>query len=373
MTVTRALDANGGTRKLVPPYGLLGTTEATLQTTVSDAAPMVEQFRTLLGPTAAFGPHQLPAWPSILRDGLGHRPYWLTARQGSELAGCLPLAFVSSRLFGRFLVSLPYLNSAGVVAEDATVAKSLVDRAVQLADELDVRYLELRHEERIDHPALTAELTSKVHMRLVLPNSADALWRQLKAKVRNQVRKGQEPGFKVVWGGLERLDDFYAVFCRNMRDLGTPVYSRRLFEAILRQLGDRAELCVVYDGPRPIAAALLVHGDRGTEVPSASSLRQYNSANANMLMYWHLLVRAIERGQQVFDFGRSTIDSGTFRFKRQWGAEPSPAIWQYYVRRGDVGDMRPDNARYARRVRVWQRLPVWLTRVIGPPIVRGIP
>ncbi len=345
------------------------------QITVSDGAPTIEQIRPLLAPTgAAVCPHHLPAWPAILRDGLGHWPYWLMAHQGGQLAGCLPLALVSSRLFGRFLVSLPYLNSAGVLADDATVATSLVDRAVQLADELDVRYLELRHEVRIEHPALTSELTSKVHMRLPLPDSADALWHQLKAKVRNQVRKGQEPGFRVAWGGVDRLDDFYAVFSRNMRDLGTPVYGRRLFQAILQQLSERAELCVVSDGPRPIAAALLVHGDRSTEVPSASSLREYNSANANMLMYWQLLVGTIERGQQVFDFGRSTIDSGTFRFKRQWGAEPSPAVWQYYVRRGGGGgDMRPDNARYARRVRVWQRLPVWLTRLIGPPIVRGIP
>lgn len=340
---------------------------------VSDSAPTVDEVRALLATTATLGPHHLPAWPVILHEGLGHRPYWLAAHHGDQFVGCLPLACVSSRLFGRFLVSLPYLNSAGVLADDAAVAASLVDRAVQLADELDVRYLELRHEERITHPALTSELTSKVHMRLALPDSADALWRQLKAKVRNQVRKGQEPGFRVAWGGLDRLDDFYAVFSRNMRDLGTPVYSRRLFQAILQQLADRAELCVVSDGPRPIAAALLVHGDRSTEVPSASSLREYNSANANMLMYWQLLVRAIERGQRVFDFGRSTIDSGTYRFKRQWGAEPSPAVWQYYVRRGAVGDMRPDNARYARRVRVWQRLPVWLTRIIGPPIVRGIP
>jgi hypothetical protein len=102
-------------------------------------------------------------------------------------------------------------------------------------------------------------------------------------------------------------------------------------------------------------------------------LREYNSANANMLMYWHLLERAIERGQRTFDFGRSTLDGNTYRFKKQWGAEPHPAVWQYYVRRGAVGDMRPDNSRYQRMIRTWQRLPVWATRWLGPPIVRGIP
>lgn len=342
---------------------------------VSERAPADHEFHSFLRSLGndTVAPNQLPAWPAILRDGLGHRPYWLTAREHGRTVGWLPLCFVSSRLFGRFLVSLPYLNSAGVVAKDALVAASLIDRAVQLADELDVRYLELRHERRVEHPALGSEITSKVHMRLALPESVDALWDQLKAKVRNQVRKGREPGFDVTWGGAERLDDFYAIFSRNMRDLGTPVYSRRLFAAIIRHGAGAAEFCIVSQRAKPIAAALLVHGSGITEVPSASSLREYNSANANMLMYWHLLERSIQRRQRTFDFGRSTVDGNTFRFKKQWGAEPYPAIWQYYVRRGAVGEMRPDNGRYQRMIRVWQRLPVWVTRWIGPPIVRGIP
>jgi FemAB-related protein (PEP-CTERM system-associated) len=318
-------------------------------------------------------PSQLPKWPTILAEGLGHQNYILCAKDDSRLIGYLPLTLVSSRIFGRFLVGLPYLNSGGVVAENPAVANSLVDRAVRLADELDVRYLELRHEKRIEHEALTHENTSKVHMRLALPDSADQLWSQLKAKVRNQVRKGREYKLTVHWGGQECLSDFYDVFSRNMRDLGTPVYGRRLFRAVIQHLPEQAEFCVVRDNARAIAAALLVHGQGVTEVPSASSLRQHNSTNANMLMYWHLLERAIERGQHTFDFGRSTLDSNTFRFKKQWGAEPHPAIWQYYLRRGTVGEMRPDSPRYRRFIRVWQRLPVALTRLIGPAIVRGIP
>jgi FemAB-related protein (PEP-CTERM system-associated) len=172
---------------------------------------------------------------------------------------------------------------------------------------------------------------------------------------------------------VELLNEFYAVFSQNMRDLGTPVFSRRLFQSILRQFPEDAELCVVRLDRRPVAAALLVHGECVTEVPSASSLRAYNSLNANMLMYWHLLQRAIQRGQAQFDFGRSTVDGNTFRFKKQWGAKSEPAVWQYYVRKGDVGDMRLENGKYDRMVRIWQRLPVGLTRLVGPWVVRGIP
>jgi FemAB-related protein (PEP-CTERM system-associated) len=318
-------------------------------------------------------PSRLPGWLLVFQEGLRHEPYCLEAVSDERTVGLLPLAFVRSRLFGRFLVSLPYLNTGGVLATKDSVRVALVDRAVQLADALDVRYLELRHEERLAHPALRHELTSKAHLRLVLPASTDELWGSLGPKVRNQVRKGEKGGLTVHWGATDLLGQFYRVFAENMRDLGTPVFSQRLFRSILRQFPGQAELCVTRLEGRPVAAALLVHGAGLTEVPSASSLRRFNSTNANMLMYWHLLRRAIERGQAIFDFGRSTVDSNTFRFKRQWGAEPYPAVWQYYVRSGTIGDMRPDNRRYQLMIRLWQHLPVALTRLIGPPIVRGIP
>src|SRR5690606_17540830 len=160
--------------------------------------------------------------------------------------------------------------------------------------------------------------------------------------------------------------EFYAVFSRNMRDLGTPVFGRSLFNVILDTLPSGAEFCVVRDGELPIAAALLIHGDGVTQVPSASSLRDYNSTNANDLMYWRLLARAVERGQGVFDFGRSTIDSPTYVFKKKWGAQPHPAVWQYYVRKGEVGQMRPENGKFQAAIRLWQKLPLTVANWLGP-------
>jgi FemAB-related protein (PEP-CTERM system-associated) len=236
-----------------------------------------------------------------------------------------------------------------------------------------VKYLELRHERQISSTAFTDNVNGKVHMRLPLPSSPGKLWDALDGKVRNQVRKAQKNALTVVWGNEELLSEFYDVFSHNMRDLGTPVYGRSLFQSILRHLGESAELCIVRAEKKPIAAALLLHGRGISEVPSGSSLRAFNATNANMLMYWNLLQRSIERGQQLFDFGRSSANSSTYRFKKQWGAEPHPAEWQYHRRNGHVSDARPDNPRYQRLIRLWQRLPVWLTRCIGPSIVRGIP
>jgi FemAB-related protein (PEP-CTERM system-associated) len=265
------------------------------------------------------------------------------------------------------------LNSNGVLADHPHAARTLIDAAIRLADELKVRHLELRHEEPIEHPALNAKLVSKVHMRLNLPNSVAALHKAVGTKVRNQVRKGEKCGLTTKWGNAELVPSFYQVFTHNMRDLGTPAYGQKFIDAIIRHYPHSAEICVVYQNKLPIAAGLLLHGQGITEVPSASSLRAFNPTCANMLLYWNLLTRAIERGQQIFDFGRSTIDSNTYRFKRQWGAQPEPAIWQYYVRSGSVGELRPDNPKYQRLIRIWQRLPLPITRLIGPMIARGIP
>ncbi|MBD3673134.1 MAG: FemAB family PEP-CTERM system-associated protein [Planctomycetaceae bacterium] len=312
-------------------------------------------------------------WLEVLQNGLQQIPYLLELHEGDQCVAKLPLSFVKSLLFGRYLVGLPYLNSGGVDLSEPEEAATLIDAAKELTDQLDCRYLELRHEEAVNHSCFNAELTQKVHMRLPLPDSEESMWDQLKSKVRSQVRKGLKNEFESVWGREELLDDFYELFCLRMHQLGTPVYSRKLFESILQVFSEDAEICCVRNGGQTIASGLLIHGRTITEVPSASSLVEYNSQNANMVLYWHLLTRAIERGSSCFDFGRATRESGTHRFKKQWGAEESPTAWQYYVRRGSAGDLRPDSSKNQRRVEMWKKLPLWVTKWYGPTIVRGIP
>lgn len=315
---------------------------------------------------------QDPRWLLVFRRGMGHRVLALEAVAGEQTVGYLPLVLLKSWLFGRRLVSLPYVNTAGVVADDPAVVHTLLSEAVALADRLNVRCLELRHERLAVSPCLSEPAQQKVHMRLPLP-AEDVLWKGFDAKVRNQVRKGEKNELSVAWGGHDCLDAFYAVFARNMRDLGTPVYGQSLFRSVLDTFPDDAEFCVVRQGETPVAAALLLHGRGVTEVPSASSLREYNKTCANMLMYWHLLRRAAGRGQALFDFGRSSPDSPTFQFKKQWGAAPHAGAWQYYLRRGAASDLRPDNPKFRLMIKTWKRLPVWMTRLVGPRIARVIP
>lgn len=319
-----------------------------------------------------------PAWLDILRQALHHKTSALLDWRGKRLAGMLPLALTRSPLFGKHLVSLPYVNRAGLLTADLESGHSLIDHATKLAHEYDARYLELRHHgEAFDSKTFTHCRNEKQRMVLDLPDSPEQLWTSLKAKVRNQVRKGEQGGLKIRFGGEALASGFYSVFATNMRDLGTPVYPRKLFLAMLKHLGDRCEIALVTLESIPIAGAILVHDRVGeqaiTQVPSASCLRQFNDLSANMWMYHQLLNRAIARGAMQFDFGRSSEGSGTYRFKKQWGALPQPTPWQVVLRRGSLNDARPDDPRNRKRIEQWQKLPVWVTKAIGPTIVRGIP
>lgn len=345
-------------------------------------ASLVEELRLFLQAAPSAAIEHDPAWLAILHDALGHQPFALVSREHDQVTGYLPLAFVSTRLFGRFLVSLPYLNLAGPLASDPATASALIERAAELADDLDADYFELRlAASAIDHSRLRTSRDDKVRMLLDLPKDPQALWQSIGAKVRNQIRKAESFGPTIRFSGRELVDDFYRVFSVNMRDLGTPVYPRKLFERIVTTFVGQAEIAVVEIGGQVAAAALLLHepqpgpGARGprTQIPSASALRELNHTNVNMWMYHQLLLRTVERGAAVFDFGRSSLDSGTYRFKKQWGAQPHPTVWQYYVRRGAPDALRPDNPRYRRRIAAWQKLPVWLANTLGPRIVCGIP
>ena len=332
------------------------------------------RFAGLRRECGATSPSVRGEWLAILQQGLGHTPYCVEASQGDKVVGVLPLSFLNTRLFGKFLVGMPYLNVGGVIAQDAPVATKLLDEAVQLEDDLDVRYLELRHELRWPHPALNYESSQKVHMRLELPGTEETLWDSFKPKVRNQIRKAEQNELTVIWGGRELLREFYDVFAVNMRDLGTPVYSRRFFEEVLSNFSATASVCLVDHGDRTVAGAIALSHRDVLEVPWASSLREYRSQCPNNLLYWKIIEHGIDTRHSSLDFGRSTPNEGTYHFKEQWGAQPEPLYWEY-VMQGDreLPNLSPSNPKYRAAINLWTRLPVGLTKVIGPHIVRSIP
>ena len=316
--------------------------------------------------------YHLYAWRTVIERAFGHPTRYLAAENDGRLVGILPLVLFRSRLFGRFAVSMPFLNYGGVAADDDAVVQSLVQAAVEEARHAGARSVELRHTRRLCpdlHPK-----QHKVAMRLALGETGEAQWNALDRKVRNQVRKADKSNLTVERGGAPLVEDFYAVFARNMRDLGTPVYSRRFFDEILRAFPGRTKILCVRHGGRAVAASFVFRHRDTMEVPWASSLREFNHLSPNVRLYWEMLQLAIEEGCRTFDFGRSTPDEGTYHFKKQWGAEPVPLVWEYWTAAGThVPDLSPRNAKYAAAISLWQRLPLCLTRAIGPHIVRNIP
>ncbi len=308
-------------------------------------------------------------WRAVFEGAFGHTCVYLIARDGGRIRGVLPLVQINSVLFGRTLTSLPFLNYGGVLADDEAARASLLSAAAEEARLRRCRHLELRHVARL-FPSLPCR-QHKVTMHLRLRG---VQWSTLDKKVRNQIRKAEKSDLTVRSGGIEVLDDFYAVFARNMRDLGTPVYGRVLFERILQTFPDSTRVHVVRLGEAPVAAGLTVRSRSTLEIPWASSVRDYNALCPNHLLYWSVIQHAVNTGCEVFDFGRSTPGEGTFKFKEQWGAEPIPLHWEYVLNgSARVPDTSPDNPKYALMVNAWKRLPLPIATLIGPRIVRSIP
>ncbi len=317
------------------------------------------------------GYHAWP-WRVVFERAFRHQTEYLIARAGSGVVGVLPLVIVRSRLFGTAVVSLPFVNYGGILADDEATARALLERAAQIAKRYNASHVELRHT-RQQFEELPAR-RHKVSLMLRLARDTETAWNLLDRKVRNQVRKAQKHDLTTVCGRTELLEDFYAVFAQNMRDLGTPVYGRQLFEQVLEQFPEHARIFVVRSEGKSVAAGLS-YRHRGTlELPWASSLFEHRSLCGNVLLYWTVIEHAIATGAVKFDFGRSTLGDSAFHFKKQWRTDPYPHCWEYYLlSKAEPPNLSPSNAKFRLAIELWKRLPVGLATLIGPRIVRGIP
>lgn len=312
-------------------------------------------------------------WGGLIACLFGHETYsWYALDADGSLAGVLPLVRLRSRLFGDFQISMPYLNYGGALGRDPLVEEALMHQAAAAARAAGCAHVEFR--DLCERGGAWPARTDKVVMELALPDGEAALWKALGSKLRAQVKRPQREGMAVARGGVELVDDFYRVFARNMRDLGTPVYPKSFFQAIALVFAAHTTLLVVRYGKRPVAAGFLLRDGARMEIPWASSLREYNRQGVNMLLYWEVLREALAQGCSCFDFGRSSVDSGTYRFKQQWGATPRQLYWHYWLRSaGEPPRLNPHNPKYRLAVHVWSRLPVTLANWLGPVVVKGLP
>jgi FemAB-related protein (PEP-CTERM system-associated) len=357
-------------------------------------------------------------WRNVITKCYGHRTHYIAALRdpasaglpaggivrdkedrgnvscAQELCGVLPLVHMRNWIFGNELVSMPFFDSGGVLVEDESAEAALLGESVCLAESLGVRHIELRHQSpllglsryqtdadlgtRIPIPFgskhwYLATAKHKVRMLLSLPDSPDLLMKSFKAKLRSQIGKPIKEKLTARIGGGELINDFYSVFVTNMRDLGSPVHSIRMFIEVLGQFPSSARVVVVYKEKVPVASSVIVGFNKVLANPWASSLRQYSRLAPSMLLYWTMLEFACQNGYSVFDFGRSTPGDGTYRFKKQWEATPVPLFWYRLSRELDQSTGgRAEEAKMRKAVAYWRRLPVFVTRLLGPMIRKHI-
>jgi FemAB-related protein (PEP-CTERM system-associated) len=313
----------------------------------------------------------LSGWERVMSGALGHECIRLGARDDSGAwVGGLPLVHVRSRLFGDYLLSMPFLSYGGPVGP-TEARQLLVETAIEEADRRGVDLLELRSRQALPGDHRVSE--RKVTVVKSLPESSEELWEKgLRAKVRSQVRRPMKEGMTTRFGP-ELVSSFYGVFARTMRDLGTPVLPRAFFEAIVENLSERSVVGLVELDGRPVAAGFGLEWNGELEITWAGADRELSRLAPNMLLYWGFMEESIRRGATAFNFGRCTPGSGTHRFKMQWGAEEQPLPWIQWAPSDTLATPSPDDSKYQLATRVWSRLPLAVTNFIGPRISRFLP
>lgn len=317
-------------------------------------------------------PFHTSRWLRAVATGLGHRPYLLAARTSAAIVAVLPLVHVRSRLFGQSLVSTAFGVQGGPLGEDGAAIAALDDAAWTLARTLRVPVLEYRGGAL--RPGWAAKHDVYANFaRPLLPDS-EANLKAIPRKQRAEVRKSLEFELATTVGrGSEHLDRHYAVYAESVRNLGTPVFPRSLFRAIIDSFSEDADILTVHKDGRAIASVLSLYMNDVVYPYYGGGTDAARTWRGNDHMYWMLMEHARARGCTVFDFGRSKVGTGAYAFKKNWGFDAAPLVYQYRLAEGAaVPDLNPNSPRYARMVRMWQRLPLWLANLVGPPIARNL-
>lgn len=309
---------------------------------------------------------------TLVEETFGHKCYfWSLKKANNTICAILPMVEMKSRLFGHFFISIPFFNYGGILADNQNYASQIQNEAAHQISKSDAEYIEFR--DCFPNPLLPVK-TEKVAMLLPLAQDTDLQWKLFGSKLRAQINKANKnSSLSIKQGKEDLLVDFYKVFSRNMRDLGTPVYTPKLFRNML-QYFNSASITVVYLGEKPVAAGFTLGWRDTLEIPWASTIKEANKYDVNMVMYSEILLQAIRDGYKIFDFGRSSENSNTYRFKKQWGAKAHKLYWHYLLNGSTkLPQLNNKNPKYQMVIAAWKKLPLAVTNRIGPLIVKWIP
>ncbi len=320
-------------------------------------------------------PFHRPAWLCAVARGTGNGAIALVTERGGELTGYLPLSEVHSPLFGRMLASSGFGVAGGVLALDERSGKALLGGLEELALRRSCPSAELRGGML---PKARAGWTIRhdSHCGFATPLAQDdegqLAW--IPRKQRAEVRKGLANDLAVSIGrGADDRAAHYAVYAESVRNLGTPVFPRSLFDAVLDAFGEDADILIIRHQGEPVASVLSLY-HQGAVMPYwGGGTWDARRLRANDRMYFELMLHARRRGCSSFDFGRSKTGSGPADFKKNWGFEAEPLGYASWTAPGaQVRDADPTSGKHAARIALWKRLPLPLANLIGPYIARGL-
>ncbi len=313
------------------------------------------------------------SWRFIFERVFQLKTFYFVSESNGKINGVCPLAWQKSALFGSNLISLPYLNTAGILSDSDQIRRELYETALALAKKTSADYLELRH--------LNYDLKEipffdhKVTFILDLPSQYEVLLKQFKDKVRNQIHKGEKEKLEVHCVDVAQgIDSFYPLFSLNMRNLGTPVLPKSFFLEVAREFSEETKLFVCTWNQKPLAAGFTFRYQNKMEIPWAASDWKFLEKAPNMFLYAEILKWACEHGVKQFDFGRCTKEGGTYHFKKQWGGVEIPLYWYHQPRRSS-GFSKPVQESSLMQLGnlLWRHLPLSLTQKIGPKLARSLP
>jgi FemAB-related protein (PEP-CTERM system-associated) len=312
-------------------------------------------------------------WAEAVRTAFGHTPHYLFAEQDGAITGVLPLVRVKTRLFGDALISNAFCVYGGVAAVDAESEAALLHEAESLRARLGSTALELRDRDPasaqaegwIERPDLY------VTFRKPIEADNDKNMKAIPRKQRAMVRKAISSGLTSVVGS--DAGALYPVYAESVRNLGTPVFSRRWFDVLMAVFGADADIVTILQQDKPVASVMNFYFRHEVLPYYGGGTTEARACAGNDFMYWEVMRRAADRGFRGFDFGRSKIGTGAFAFKHNWGFPDSPLHYRFKLAPGaSIPDHNPMNPKYKLFIAGWKKLPLPVANAVGPFIVRGL-
>jgi FemAB-related protein (PEP-CTERM system-associated) len=313
----------------------------------------------------------LSGWKTVIENVLRRRCQYLMACAGDAIKGVFPISLARSVLFGDCLVSLPLTVYGGICADDRDSYFSLLRAGSDLANRLGVKYLEMRNRTE-PYPTSLPGRDLYVTFTQDLSPGPEKLFQGLPRDTRYAIRKSQKAGLE--WTEDLTIPEFYEIYAQSVHRLGTPVFSRKLFECLQKEFSGRCRLFGVRKGKTAIAGVLCFYFKDQVLPYYGGALAEYYKDSPNNFMYWNLIAQSAQEGYRHFDFGRSKRGTGSFSFKSTWSMQVTELPYRYHlVRAKEVPHLSPVDQKLQLPVAVWKRLPFGWTKVLGPRLIRSIP